>query len=133
MEESVTIHLQEMLMNITENKFETILDLIFNSIYITSKENLFLLVHNFFIAASCRPKNMMIYSRLLYSLYTLPTSKPTVLKYLPQAIKHESQCNQYPPFYFFYCLKIIYFSLLPLPFASERTTPPSGCIKSLQD
>lgn len=102
--EQQTIQLQEILMNLKEENIETTLDFLLNSNYISYKQNLYLLVHNFFIAASCRPHNMMLLSSLLFSLYMSSSNLSTALKYLPQALQDEAKNNRYAPFYFFYCL-----------------------------
>lgn len=102
--EEQTIYLQEILLNLSEENFESTLEFLKNSIYIKIKSNLFLLVHNFFIAATCRPKNMMILSHLLFELYSSSINKENALKFLPQAIHDETKYNLYPPFYFYYCL-----------------------------
>ena len=98
-----TIQLQETLLSLNEENIEQTVDLITNTVFAKSQNNVFKLVHNIFIMAECRPQQMNQFAKLLY-LLLLRTDKMNALKFIPDGIINENKVNHNPPYYFYYCL-----------------------------
>ncbi|OHT13531.1 hypothetical protein TRFO_03261 [Tritrichomonas foetus] len=120
MNHDAAISLQELLMNVNDSNIEATSDAILSSFYVKSQQSVSFLVHNFFIAAYCRPMAMMPLAKLLYSVFS-GGNEANCCKFILTAISFENNNAHHLPYYFYFCLmkagfpqKIILYSVVTL-------------------